>query len=88
MTFKQCGLILSAPILLGLAFASLPTGARADDEQPAGVVEQPDNVTTAPTDEGASERAGAGFDTPYSSQNNEGAADNLQPHPTEAAPNN
>jgi len=87
MTFRL-GFILSTSLLLSLAFAAFPTGVRAEDEQPVGTVEQPDNVTSAPSDEGASERAGAGFDTPYSSQNNDGAADNLQPHPTEASPNN
>ena len=88
MTFRF-GIILSTSLLLSLAFAAFPTGARAQEEQSVGTVEQPDNVTSAPSDEGASERAGAGFDTPWSSQPyNDGAADNLQPQPLEVTPNN
>jgi hypothetical protein len=80
-------LFLLPAIALGLVLAVSPTGARAQEDQPVGVVEQPDSVTTAPSDEGASERAAQGFDTPYSSESNDGAADNLQPQPFSATPN-
>jgi hypothetical protein len=75
--------------MLAVAFTVCPAGARADDDQPVGKVEQPDNVTGVTTNEGASERAGAGFDTPWTPQPyNDGKADNLEPKPFESTPNN
>jgi hypothetical protein len=74
-----------AVLLVAASVAIWPVQANAQD---AGTVEQPDNVTTAPSDEGASERAGAGFDTPWTPQPyNDGAADNLEPKPFSATPN-
>ena len=81
--------IVSVLLALALGFAFNPSAVRADDDQPVGTVEQPDNVTGATTDEGASGRAQAGFDTPWTSQPyNDGSADNLEPKPFEATPNN
>jgi hypothetical protein len=61
----------------------------AEGEQSStGTVEQPENVTGAGTDEGAAERAGAGFDTPWTSESyNDGKADNLEPAPLVVTPN-
>lgn len=61
----------------------------AEGEQSStGTVEEPANVTGAGTDEGAAERAGAGFDTPWTSESyNDGKADNLEPAPLVVTPN-
>lgn len=61
----------------------------AEGEQSStGTVEEPENVTGAGTDEGAAERAGAGFDTPWTAESyNDGKADNLEPAPLVVTPN-
>ena len=59
-----------------------------EGQSSTGTVEQPENVTGAETPEGASERAGAGFDTPWTSESyNDGKADNLEPAPLVVTPN-
>lgn len=69
--------------------AADPYVRMAEGEQSStGTVEEPENVTGAGTDEGAAERAGAGFDTPWTSESyNDGKADNLEPAPLVVTPN-
>ena len=63
--------------------------AEPSDDSSVGRVEEPDNVRNAPSNEGASERAGAGFDTPWTPDPyNDGKADNLEPKPLTVTPNN
>jgi hypothetical protein len=95
---------ISFPLVILTMLAFNPALARADDDQPSdsssstaepsddssvGRVEEPDNVRNAPSNEGASERAGAGFDTPWTPDPyNDGKADNLEPKPMTVTPNN
>ena len=80
--------LMLVSLMPALIFAGYLPTARAQEEQSTGTVEQPDNVTGATTDEGASERAGAGFDTPWTPQPyNDGKADDLEPKPLTATPN-
>jgi len=78
-------------LLLTLAFVSAASlgpisGASADDTEPAGVVIEPGDVTSAPTDEGAATNAGGGFDTPADAvETNTG---DLEPKPMTIEPNN
>jgi hypothetical protein len=58
--------------------------AWADDE-PVGTVIEPSDVTSAPTDEGASANAGGGFDT--SADTVQTDSPDLEPKPFTATPN-
>ncbi len=79
---------------LSFAFAAAlgVAGARAADDdssQPAGTVVEPDTVTSAPTDEDASAKAGGGFDPPADAVPDPNASgDEPQPKGTTADPNN
>lgn len=83
MSKSRYGLI--GGIAFVAALASFPADIRAQDD-PAGVVVEPGDVTSAPTDEGAAAEAGGGFDTPADAIQTE--APDLQPQPMTVEPNN
>jgi hypothetical protein len=82
MTVVRYGLIAGS-LLFAAALVVSPVGLRAED---AGVVVEPSDVTSAPTDEAAAAEAGGGFDTPADAIQTE--SPDLQPQPTTAEPNN
>ena len=82
MTVIRYGLIAGS-LVFAAALAVSPVGLRAED---AGVVVEPSDVTSAPTDEAASAEAGGGFDTPADAIQTE--SPDLQPQPTTVEPNN
>jgi hypothetical protein len=84
MTVIRYGLIAGS-LVFAAALVANPVSLRAEDE-PAGVVVEPGDVTSAPTDEGAAATAGGGFDTPADAVQTE--SPDLQPQPTTASPNN
>ena len=84
MTGCRYGLIVGSLAFVAVLGLS-PASVRAEDE-PAGVVVEPGDVTSAPTDEAASSNAGGGFDTPADAVQTE--SPDLQPQPMTVEPNN
>jgi hypothetical protein len=84
MTVIRYGLIAGS-LVFAAALAVSPASVRAEDE-PAGVVVEPSDVTSAPTDEAAAAEAGGGFDTPADAIQTE--SPDLQPQPMTVEPNN
>jgi hypothetical protein len=85
MTGLRNGLVAGSLALVAV-LALCSATVRAEDE-PVGVVVEPSDVTSAPTDEGAAANAGGGFDTPADAVQQDSGAD-LQPAPMTIEPNN
>jgi hypothetical protein len=84
MTVIRYG-VMAGALVFAAALAVSPVSLRAEDE-PAGVVVEPSDVTSAPSDEAAAAQAGGGFDTPADAVQTE--SPDLQPQGTTAEPNN
>ncbi len=79
---------MTGAAILGVLLALSPVSALSGDDEPVGVVVEPNDVTSAPTDEDAAANAGGGFDTPADAvQPDQGDGSEPEPKPTTAEPN-